>query len=282
VFALAVLAYPAFFINLSLGQNAVFTMTVVVIAWCLCERRRDLAAGLVLGMLVCKPNWLFAVGWIPLIHGRWRMVGGMVLGGALVIAGTGLVLGVQPFVDYWAVFRQVAGLQEVPGYYLDIKYSALGLFRKWLGIGQTADLLGWFSCCLVVVSTWRVTRGCWRPGTAAFRRAMACCPLAGLWVNPHLNYYDMLLVAPCATIMLVDWAELGRGSRLAVLALVAFAYLSIPWDEAWAWRRIFPVPTFVILMLWGWCAWRLTLARRACSTAPSTISVVLAAPQVRA
>ena len=256
-FALAVLAYPAFFINLSLGQNAVFTMAVVLVAWCLCERRRDLAAGLVLALLVCKPNWLFAVAWIPLVHARWRMVAGMTAGVTAVVVATALILGVEPFWDYAAVFRKVASLQDVPGYYLDVKYSALGLFRKWFGPGRAADLIGWASCLAMVLATWRVTRGCWKPGTPAFRRAMACCLAACLWVNPHLNYYDLLLTAPCAAVALLDWPQLHRRARVAVLVVVALAYVAVPWDEAWGWRRIVPVPSFAIVVLWGWFAYRL-------------------------
>ena len=261
-FALAVLAYPAFFINLSLGQNAVFTMAVVLIAWCLCERRRDLAAGLVLGLLVCKPNWLFAVAWIPLVHARWRVLAGMTVGVTAVVAATALILGVEPFRDYAEVFRKVASLQDMPGYYLDVKYSALGLFRKWLGVGRTADLFGWASCLAVVLVTWRVTRGCWKPGTVAFRRAMACCLAACLWVNPHLNYYDLLLTAPCAAVALLDWPRLGKRARLAALAVVLLAYAAVPWDEAWNWRRIIPVPSFASVVLWGWFAYHLPGARR--------------------
>jgi hypothetical protein len=254
--AVAVLAYPAFFINLSLGQNAVFTMAVVLVAWCLCERRREFAAGAVLGLLICKPNWLFAVGWIPLIHGRWRVLAGTIVGAAATVAVTALVIGVQPFRDYYDVFRQVAGLQDVPGYYLDVKYSAFGLFRKWLGVGQSADVCAWGSCVVVVLATWRATRGSWKPGTPAFRRAMACCLMASLWVNPHLNYYDLLLTAPCAAVLLFDWPDLGGGARAAAVAAVLLAYVAIPWDHTWGLGRVFPVPSIAILVLWAWFVYR--------------------------
>ncbi len=272
VLSLAVLAHPAFFVNLSLGQNAVFTMAVVLVAWCLCERGRELAAGLILGLLICKPNWLFAVGWIPLVHGRWRVLAGMAIGAAGAVAVTALVLGVQPFVDYYSVLRRVASLQDAPGYYLDVKYSALGLFRKWFGVGRAADLLGWSSCAAVVLVTWRVTRGCWRPGSPSFRRAIACCLVACLWVNPHLNYYDLLLIGPCAACVLLDWASLRSRGRIAAWIVLAFAYVAIPWDESWAWRRAFPAPSFAILVLWGWFVAQLAAPGKLFSTLSSTVT----------
>ena len=86
--ALAILAYPAFFVTIALGENSVMTMGVILVAWMLCDQRRDFVAGLVLGLLICKPNWLLAIGWIPLIHGRWRLLAGRVCGGAGIGPGT--------------------------------------------------------------------------------------------------------------------------------------------------------------------------------------------------
>ncbi|MFQ5489335.1 MAG: glycosyltransferase family 87 protein, partial [Phycisphaerae bacterium] len=56
--ALAVLAYPAFFVNLSIGQNAVWSTSVGVVGGILIWRRLDLMGGVVLGLLCLKPNWL--------------------------------------------------------------------------------------------------------------------------------------------------------------------------------------------------------------------------------
>ncbi|MBN2561499.1 MAG: DUF2029 domain-containing protein [Phycisphaerae bacterium] len=255
--AIAILAYPPFFINLSLGQNAVISMCVLIGAWCLCNSRRDLLAGLVLGLLVCKPNWLLAVGWIPLVHRRWRVLFGLSLGAASILAATLLVTGLQPFLDYGHLFRKVAHLNGLPGYALDLKYNALGLFRKWLGAGSTAaNALGWTTCLAMVLATWRASRGAWQPGTAGFRRLMACSFTATLWVNPHLNHYDLLVSAPCVVALAQDWKVLGRAGRIVVVGIAALTYAAVPWDRSWTWGMVFPVPSFAILALWGWLAYQ--------------------------
>ncbi|MEE8386571.1 MAG: glycosyltransferase family 87 protein [Dehalococcoidia bacterium] len=256
--AAIILAYPPFFINLSLGQNGVFSTFLLVAAWCLCNRRRDLLAGLVLGLFICKPNWLLAIGWIPLVHRRWRVLLGMCLGAASVLAATLILLGPRPFVDYADLFHKVSKVNQIPGYRLSLQYNGLGLFRKWLGTGSTAaGVLGGASCILLALVTWRVCRGAWQPGTRRFQLMMACSLMAALWINPHLYYYDLVPAAICLVPLVLDWKMLGRTGRAVAVLVSIFTYAAVPWDRLWSWGTVFPVPCFAILALWGWFAYRL-------------------------
>lgn len=253
--AVAILAHPAFFYNLGLGQNAVWSLAVILGAWCLANRRRDLLAGMLLGLLICKPNWLVAVGWIPLIHRRWRLAAGIGLGTLIVAGGTALLLGLQPFLEYREQFSNVSRIHELPGYDLIIKYSAMGLFRKWLGPSSSwANGLAWTSSLILVAATWWTTRGAWKPGTARFRRLIAGSLAAVLWINPHLNYYDLLLGGPAVFLLLADWKAAGRRARLLLAALALLVFAALPWDRHWPWGEILPVPCFALLALWAWSA----------------------------
>jgi len=255
---LAILAYPPFFVNLAIGQNAAYSLAVLLVAWALAARGRDLGAGLVLGLLVCKPNWLVAVGWIPLVHGRWRLLAGMALGGGTVVLATAAVVGVQPFLDYRLLFSKVARIHELPFYDLDIKYSGVGLFRKWLGATSPwASAVAWIGNGAVIFLTWRATRGQWRPGEPMFHRLMACSLLAALWINPHLNHYDLLPLAPCLVVLVRDAATLGRRAWFAAILLALLNYAAVPWDQSWPMnvRLVAPIPTFALLAAWAWL-WR--------------------------
>jgi hypothetical protein len=264
----AILAYPPFFVTLSVGQNSVVSMLILVGAWRLCRAKRDLAAGLLLGLLICKPNWLFAVAWIPLIHHRWRLLFGLGVGIATVLLVTLISLGSGPFEDYATLFRRVSHLHELPDYALSLKYNALGLFRKWAGAGSTlGDVLGWASCACVVGITWIASRGAWRPETPRFATMMACSLMAALWVNPHLNHYDLTLSAACVVAMAVDWRTLGRAEQLTAVAIILLVYLAIPWDRSWSLSAALPVPSLAILALWGWFVHR--LARPAAKPQPA-------------
>ncbi len=259
---LAFFLYPAYFVTVSLGQNAVFTVGVILLAWDFCNRRREFCAGLLLGLLVCKPNWLIAVGWIPLVHGRWRVLAGMACGSAAVLGGSACVIGIEPFWNYIGLMRSLAGLHDIPGYNLDLTYNGLSLFRRWLGPGPSVELLGWVAGAAIIAGTWRVTRGCWKPGTPDFQLLMGCSLTASLWINPHLFYYDLLLTAVCVLIMLSAWPDLSLRGRVTVVLLVSASYLAIPWDDQWPWGHLLPVPTLTTLTLWCWFCWRLENLRR--------------------
>lgn len=229
---LALLVYPAFFINLSLGQNAVVTTTVLAGVWACANQRRDFSAGLLLGLLVCKPQWLLAVGWIPLCYGRWRVLAGTAASSLAVLAVSAAFFGLQPFHDYVNVFRTVAVMHDLPDYNLHIQYNALSLFRKWLGTGAAATALGLASSAAVVAVTAWITRGCWRPGRVVFAQAMACALTAALWINPHLNHYDLVLLPLCLAPAAADWRNLNLPRRIALITLIALQYAAMPIDLA--------------------------------------------------
>ncbi len=253
---LVILAFPPFFANYALGQNAMLSMTVVVTAWWLAERDRELLAGMLIGLFVCKPNWLAAVGWIPLVHGRWRLLAGIAAGGAATILATVAVIGTEPFIAYVDLFRQVAAMHELPGYVLRLKCSSLGMFRKWFGVGHTADVLGWGCAGLVGLITVWLVRGRWKPGTVEGRTAMACCLMAALWVNPHLNDYDLMLMAAGAAVMVADFGSLARRSKCIAVAVLLFCYAADPWDHSWSLANVLPLPSFALLAMWAWFAVR--------------------------
>ncbi len=249
---LMILAFPPFFANYSIGQNAMVTMAIVLTAWWLVEHDRELLAGCVLGLLICKPNWLLAVGWIPLVHGRWKMVLGTALGGTVVVVATAALLGWDPFVSYFELSRTVVGMHELPGYALRLKSSSLGLFRRCLGIGSAAEVWGW-SCAVVVgLVSVAASRGWWKPGTRGFRMMMGCCLMAAMWVNPHLNSYDLMLMSAGAVLMVGEWRWLTVAGRCAVAGVVLLCYVADPWDHSWPYYNAFPVQCFALLAMWGW------------------------------
>jgi len=259
---LAILLYPPFFYNYSLGQNAMLTLAIILTAWWLIDGDREILAGMVLGLFICKINWLAALGWIPLIHGRWRILLGMGAGAAGVVLFSIFALGYQPFADYFELFPKVAKMHEAPGYVLKLKYSSLGLFRKWLGVGPTSDMCGWALAALTGLVTWIVTWRRWRPGKPEFRLMMICCLTAAMWINPHLNYYDLMLTVVAVSVIIADWDQLAGRFRYLAVALIAFNYAACPWDNNWTLSQYLPVPCFALLATWGWFVWHLIRLRQ--------------------
>ncbi len=254
---LAVLIYPPFFINLSLGQNAMWTMIVVLAAWLLSTRGSDGWSGLVLGLLICKPNWWLALIWIPLIGCRWRLLLGMCGGAAAVLALTAMSMGPGPFVDYVDLLHKLAGIHELPNYVLDMKVNGVSMFRKWFGVGPTASVLGWSSCVVVVGATAWATAGRWNPRSPTAAGCWACALAASLWVNPHLNHYDLMLVVPISLTALYQRKAGGVLLSVSAAALVVLCYAAVPWDRSWSAAALLPLPTIALGLLWVWWIVRL-------------------------
>lgn len=94
---LLVLLFPNFYGALILGQNAALTLLILTLGWALLVKGRPVAAGLVWGLFAYKPVFAVALIWVPLVLLNWRMLMGMVAGGAAFCLATIPVLGLQPF-----------------------------------------------------------------------------------------------------------------------------------------------------------------------------------------
>jgi hypothetical protein len=65
------LAFPALWINIGNGQNAALT-TALFLGGCLLLDRRPIIAGLILGLLIIKPQLGLALPFILIASGRWK------------------------------------------------------------------------------------------------------------------------------------------------------------------------------------------------------------------
>ncbi len=230
----AILAYPGFTYSVLLGQNSVLTLALFSLGWCGLVRRWNVAAGIAWGLLLYKPHWFFAVVWIPILLGRWRVV--MVMGltaGSLTALAT-VWLGV----DSWRRW-----LEQVRA--LDAVIAVDPEFRTWF-LGMACDLrhmayrylpgapwtpgVGWATLAVVgiigIVTTWRAVR---RP-----TEPLSDEPAGPAWlataclVIPYRYYYDeTVLLLP----LLVAWSH-WRRLRIWQLVLLSAAtlgyYVALP------------------------------------------------------
>lgn len=184
---LVVFTTPAVFHNHVLGQNGGWVLLVCAAAGAWLVRGRDVAAGLLLGLLVCKPNWLVAAGCVPLVVGRWRAVGATVGSAVAVSVGAAVVVGPAQWQAWLELAPSLAALSHAPDYPLHLQYSLWGLGRRVAGLGTAGDLLGGgLALGLALATAAVVTR---RSGALVPRLALGFC--AASLVNPHLHPYDV-------------------------------------------------------------------------------------------
>ncbi len=253
--------FPSFFYSFVLGQNGILTMALMLTGWELIRQKKDTAAGLALSWLSYKPNWLLAIGWFPLVERRWRMIGGLALGGLIVTGLTAAIVGIQPFIDYLDVLSKTAALHNLPEYPLNSQYSILSIFRRYFGIGRSADLLGWGSVLLLFGGTvwllgFRLKQA---PSThTLFLQRAAISWIMATLLNPHLHHYDLLLVTPALIVALSEWGALTGRDQLLLGGIFVVNHLGFVFIDILGLHATLPLPAFGLLAVWGWFFVRLS------------------------
>ncbi len=249
-----VLAFPAAFWTLGLGQNAFLTAALFG-AGTLWIDRRPILAGFCFGALCYKPHFALLLP-VALLGGRhWRALGAA-FGSAAALCGLSLIaFGWQT----WQAF--VAAAAGSHATYASGRINFGGLITAFGGVllaggtpnaaymAQAAATLG---AGLLVAFVWR--RGLPLPIRAATLAA------ATLVAVPVALIYDLMLAALAAAWLVRDPAGLAAWERVALAGL--FVLSMIPPSLAEAWRA--PAGPIVALALLA------LIAARALGTVPST------------
>ena len=252
-----VLAFPAAFWTLGLGQNSFLTAALLG-AGTLWIDRRPILAGLCFGALCYKPHFALLVP-VALFAGRhWRALGAA-LGSAVALCGLSLIVFGW---DTWQAFAaSAAGAHAI---YASGRINFGGLITPFGGVllaGGTPDAAymaqaaATFGAGLLVAFVWR--RGLPLPIRAATLAA------ATLVAVPVALIYDLMLAAVAAAWLVRDSAGLAGWERVA---LTAFFVLSmVPPGLAEVWHL--PAGPIVALGLLAF------IAARALRTLPSNARV---------
>ncbi len=257
---IGVFTFPSFFYTFTLGQNGALTLAIAVVAWLLIRFGKDGWAGSILAILVYKPNWLVVIGWAPVLEKRWRFLVGGILGGVILLAVSASILGIQPFFAYADNLFKIVNLHDLPDYPIETQYSFLAFFRRNLGNGMSADILGWGLTGLVVGATM------WLIGVKnkpAEKQSDLFILTAGLsWVtatlfNPHLHHYDLMLAVAAALVALIEWPSLSRNQKVFLGGIflfnhVAFLIESVVFKMSAEQVELVFLPTLAVLFVWGW------------------------------
>ena len=124
---LGLLLFPSILFSINLGQKSVIWLLILTSTWQLLLNKRDLVAGLVLGLLSLKPTLFFLLPLVLLSRGKFRFFLGASLT-VLAIWGSGLCL--FPAEAWLGFLREVGGSSNYPGqngYRLDWSCNLLSL-----------------------------------------------------------------------------------------------------------------------------------------------------------
>lgn len=249
--ALVMLAYyPGFHFTLQLGQNAVLTLALWALGWQALVRGRDVTAGLWWGVLAYKAHWLLAVGWVPLVVGRPRVLAGMAASAGLLAVAATAWLGPAAW-GRW--LEQLAAVDRVYATDADFRAHLLGqgcdlrsILNRYAG-PDAGRWLGWAALAAVAAATavWYRRRNDGSGGPAAAGLLFA----SGLTV-PHLYYYDeTVMLLPLA--VLWSWRATLMWRQLVALAVLSAAFYFAPLHMRAVEFTGLPAATLVVIGLWA-------------------------------
>lgn len=219
----------------NLGQVVPLVAASTVVAWRLLRDRHDVAAGLVLAVILLKPNTAIFVPLALLVAGRPRAFAAWLGAAAFIVVAGAVTLGPHGMSAYAA---QLLGP-------LPRGADALTLHGAFGVVGLTATFIRVAILGAVLASAYRL-RG--DPGLV-----VAAAILGSLLVSPYLHAADLCLLSAAGWIVWQERSGAIWRSALASLWVLANPYLFIgggaPTLIRWP---LFELGLLAAIVLWAW------------------------------
>jgi len=223
---LLALAYPAVLINIGHGQNGFLTAALLGGAL-LALDRRPVFAGILIGLLVYKPQFGLMIPLALIAGGRWRTFAAATATVALLTLATTMAFGPQVWHAFLisTKFARTVVLEQGATGWQKIQ-SLFSWARMW---GAPVPLAYALQGALTIALGVAIVR-LWRGAAAPALRCAALC-LAAILATPYSLDYDMMALAPAIAFLAVDGIRRGFHSwektALAALWLVPLVTRSI-------------------------------------------------------
>ena len=210
----AVLA-PAASNNVLAGSNAVLVAALIVGGVASLERK-PLLAGLLLGLVIFKPQFVPLLAVAMVAGGYWRALGAAAVTAILLVLVSVIAFGPALWLDWANVYlhpRLVAGVNATDwGHRWDDSVSTVATL---LGAPHWAALVA--QCVAALVAVLAV----WRAFAARSPAQLPILLCAGLLASPHVSNYDLIGLA-IAALALVRWVPVQTRPIMLMLPLAAY------------------------------------------------------------
>ena len=199
----AMLAVMPVLYALLLGQILILELAVIAAVWWLVSRGHEVLAGILLTVLVFKPQVAFLIPVALLVIGRWRTVAVWLAGSALIAVIALWTTGIDGLRDY--ANRVSDAASTPPQFFVPTQFTLAGLFGHGLLTVAIAGLL----VALTIAAVYRHRR-------EAPAVPIACALIGSMLVTPYLHQQDL------ATLLLAGGiAVQGRLDQWQVRVLIA-------------------------------------------------------------
>ena len=213
-FAGAVLA-PAASNNVLAGSNAVLVAALIIGAIASLEKK-PLLAGVLLGLVIFKPQFVPLLAVALVAGGYWRALGAATVTAILFAAASVIAFGPHLWLDWMNVYLHpqiVAGV------------NATDWGHQWDdSVSTVVTLLGapsWLAMMVQALAALIALVAVWRAFAARNPAQLPVLLCAGLLASPHVSNYDLIGLA-IAALALVRWVPSQTRPIMLMLPLAAY------------------------------------------------------------
>lgn len=222
IVVLCAVAYPPLFHFLVRGQLSALILVCFTAAFLALRADSHFLAGIVLGVLVFKPQFLVAIPLILSLARAWNMLAALVVSSAVQLSLARLYFGSAVMRGYFEMLRNAprwistAELRLAPIQMHSLR-SFWTLLFPWAPVATGLYLISSIAVIVLAAAIWK--------SAAPLALRFSALLLAAVLSNPHLFIYDLLALAPIF-LLLADWSIENAHNRemptLRVLLYLAF------------------------------------------------------------
>jgi alpha-1,2-mannosyltransferase len=248
---LGALAYPPLFHFFVRGQLSAVVLACFTAACLAFLADRDWLAGIALGVLAFKPQFLVAIPLILLLGQAWRVFAGLALSAGTQLAFASLYFGPQVMRSYLKMLLHSAGQ---PGT-TELIFSPTqmhSLYSYWELLIPWPRAV-WALYILTSLAVMATAAAVWKPSSSPALRISALI-LAAVLVNPHIYIYDLLALVP-VFLLVGDWILRDQNADSPAMRLFLYLAFILPLlGPLSRWTHLqLSVPAYFVLL---WMLWR--------------------------
>lgn len=239
---LPALAYPAVLINIAHGHNGFLTAALIGGGLYLL-RSKPVAAGILLGLLIYKPQFGVLIPLALAAGGYWRA---FLAAGVTVIAlsaASYFAFGIETwnaFRDSMTLTREIVLEKGDTGFHkIQSVFAAVRLLGGSPGLAYAAQAIVFVTVAAFVFRLWR--------GRAAFALKAAALIAGSMLATPYLLDYDLMIAAPAIAFLVAH--GLSKGFAPYEKSLLAFVFIAPLLTRAIAEHILLPLGLIAVLLL---------------------------------
>ena len=186
---LALIAFPAFIMNVFHGQNA-FLTTALMAGGIIALERRPLLAGALFGALIFKPQFGLLIPLLLIVTGNWRAILAAGASALAFILASLAIFGVEVWRAYFAIMPQAqAALNEnfIGNEKMQSVFAMLRIVGASLNTAYIAQAIVGAAVCVTLIYVSRHTKCTRSLGALMVTGVMLC--------TPFMLRYDLMLLA---------------------------------------------------------------------------------------